>query len=145
MQGYFQIASFNVPPVNGEPNELALVDYVVISRRSRDRAGLRYQRRGVGEEGNVANFVQTETVMRVLVGQSLSLGSAYPTEPFPQRDGLTNVFSYVQLRGSSTSKRCDAPSILTCPPFSSTLLEPIRVRAKAPPTTRDRTDSCTAR
>jgi len=68
MQGYFQIASFNVPPVDGEPDELALVDYVVISRRSRDRAGLRYQRRGVGEEGNVANFVQTESVMRVQVG-----------------------------------------------------------------------------
>ena len=72
MQGYFQIASFSVPPVNGEPDELALVDYIVISRRSRDRAGLRYQRRGVGEEGNVANFVQTESVTRVRVSRSLS-------------------------------------------------------------------------
>jgi len=82
MQGYFQMASFDVPPVNGEPDELALVEYAVISRRSRDRAGLRYQRRGVGEEGNVANFVQTESVTRVQVGQSLPLGSAYPTEVF---------------------------------------------------------------
>ena len=71
MQGYFQIASFSVPPVNGEPDELALVDYIVISRRSRDRAGLRYQRRGVGDEGNVANFVQTESVTRVQVSQFL--------------------------------------------------------------------------
>jgi hypothetical protein len=70
MQGYFQIASFHVPPINGEPDELALVDYVVISRRSRDRAGLRYQRRGVGEEGNVANFVETESVMKVQVSRS---------------------------------------------------------------------------
>ena len=67
MQGYFQIASFNVPPMNGEPDELVPVDYIVISRRSRDRAGLRYQRRGVGEEGNVANFVETESVVRVQV------------------------------------------------------------------------------
>lgn len=103
MQGYFQIASFGVPPVDGEPDELALVDYVVISRRSRDRAGLRYQRRGVGEEGNVANFVQTESVTRVQVGRPLPLGAACPTKLFVQRDGLTNVFSYVQLRGSSTS------------------------------------------
>ena len=70
MQGYFQIASFNVPPMNGEPDELSLVDYIVISRRSRDRAGLRYQRRGVGEEGNVANFVQTESIARVQVSRS---------------------------------------------------------------------------
>lgn len=74
MQGYFQIASFNVPPMNGESDELALVDYIVISRRSRDRAGLRYQRRGVGEEGNVANFVQTESIVRVHVSRTLSLG-----------------------------------------------------------------------
>ena len=102
MQGYFQIASFSVPPVGGEPDELASVDYVVISRRSRDRAGLRYQRRGVGEEGNVANFVQTESVMRVQVSR-FYLGPAHPTKVFTQREGLTNVFSYVQLRGSSTS------------------------------------------
>lgn len=76
MQGYYQIASFRVPPMSGEPDELALVDYVVISRRSRDRAGLRYQRRGVAEEGNVANFVETESVVRVQVSRSSSPGSA---------------------------------------------------------------------
>ena len=83
MQGYFQIASFNVPPVNGEPDELALVDYIVISRRSRDRAGLRYQRRGVGEDGNAANFVQTESVMRVRVSRSLPPDPACQTKGFP--------------------------------------------------------------
>ena len=76
MQGYYQVASFNVPPMGGEPDELALVDYVVISRRSRDRAGLRYQRRGVGEEGTVANFVETESVVRVQVSRPSPLGSA---------------------------------------------------------------------
>ena len=67
MQGYFQMASFDVPPMNGEPDELTSVDYIVISRRSRDRAGLRYQRRGVSEEGSAANFVETESVVRVQV------------------------------------------------------------------------------
>ena len=38
-----------------------------MSRRSRDRAGLRYQRRGVDDAAHVANFVETETITRVEV------------------------------------------------------------------------------
>ena len=68
--------------MNGEPGELASVDYIVISRRSRDRAGFRYQRRGIGEEGNVANFVQTESVVRVLVSRFLISLSSGPTKFF---------------------------------------------------------------
>ena len=82
MQGYFQIASFDVPPMNGEPDEFASVDYIVISRRSRDRAGLRYQRRGVGEEGNVANFVETESIARVQASQSWLPGCGLPKRSF---------------------------------------------------------------
>lgn len=40
---------------------------MVVSRRSRYRAGLRYQRRGIDDDANVANFVETETIMRVEV------------------------------------------------------------------------------
>ncbi|KAL1743446.1 SacI homology domain-containing protein [Schizophyllum fasciatum] len=81
MQGYYQISSFRTPvdPITGEQ---ASVDYMVISRRSRDRAGLRYQRRGIDDDARVANFVETETVMRV------------------EREGSHNVFSYLQIRGS---------------------------------------------
>ena len=89
MQGYFQIANFGIPrePEASEEGESALVDYVLISRRSRDRAGLRYQRRGIDDDANVANFVETETIMRV------------------EREGLQNVFSYVQVRGSSAFRQ----------------------------------------
>jgi len=66
MQGYFQIASFVVPSERGEGEECH-VDYTIISRRSKDRAGLRYQRRGIDEEAHVANFVETETIMRLEV------------------------------------------------------------------------------
>lgn len=59
------------------------VDLVLISRRSRDRAGLRFQRRGIDEEGNVANFVETEMIIRVKV------------------EGKWSIFSFVQVRGSS--------------------------------------------
>ncbi|KAI0345325.1 hypothetical protein BDW22DRAFT_1426997 [Trametopsis cervina] len=84
MQGFFQIATFGIPrePEASEDGEVALVDYVLISRRSRDRAGLRYQRRGIDDDANVANFVETETIMRV------------------EREGFQNVFSHVQIRGS---------------------------------------------
>ncbi|KZT71284.1 hypothetical protein DAEQUDRAFT_724233 [Daedalea quercina L-15889] len=84
MQGYYQIAAFHVPrePVASEEGDAALVDYIVVSRRSRDRAGLRYQRRGIDDDANVANFVETETIMRV------------------EREGFSNVFSHTQIRGS---------------------------------------------
>ncbi|CED82657.1 Phosphoinositide phosphatase SAC1 [Phaffia rhodozyma] len=54
------------------------VRLTVISRRSRDRAGLRYQRRGIDDEGDVANFVETEQIV--------------------QAEGRT--FSFTQIRGS---------------------------------------------
>ncbi|KZT09631.1 uncharacterized protein LAESUDRAFT_722598 [Laetiporus sulphureus 93-53] len=84
MQGFYQVSSFHVPrePVALEEGQYALVDYILVSRRSRDRAGLRYQRRGIDDEANVANFVETETIMRV------------------EREGFTNIFSHVQIRGS---------------------------------------------
>lgn len=50
LQGHFQSATFYIgdgdaaDPEQGQP-----VEYALISRRSRDRAGLRYQRRGIDE------------------------------------------------------------------------------------------------
>ncbi|KAF7134075.1 hypothetical protein CNMCM5793_005704 [Aspergillus hiratsukae] len=51
----------------------------VISRQSSRRAGTRFNSRGIDDDGNVANFVETETVLWI-------------------SHGLT--FSYVQIRGS---------------------------------------------
>ncbi|KZT26550.1 hypothetical protein NEOLEDRAFT_1132067 [Neolentinus lepideus HHB14362 ss-1] len=84
MQGYYQVASFHVPrePVASEEGDSALVDYILVSRRSRERGGLRYQRRGIDDEANVANFVETEVITRV------------------EREGTTNIFSYTIIRGS---------------------------------------------
>ncbi|KAJ6497000.1 SacI homology domain-containing protein [Mycena vitilis] len=82
MQGYYQISKFTIPPDSVTNEEDAEVDYIIASRRSRDRAGLRYQRRGIDDDAHVANFVETETIMRV------------------EREGRSNVFAYVQLRGS---------------------------------------------
>ncbi|XP_058527552.1 phosphatidylinositide phosphatase SAC2 [Ochotona princeps] len=54
------------------PQEATCVDDVhprflvaLISRRSRHRAGMRYKRRGVDKNGNVANYVETEQLIHV--------------------------------------------------------------------------------
>ncbi|XP_038614421.1 phosphatidylinositide phosphatase SAC2 isoform X1 [Tachyglossus aculeatus] len=54
------------------PQEPCCVDDVhprflvaLISRRSRHRAGMRYKRRGVDKNGNVANYVETEQLIHV--------------------------------------------------------------------------------
>ncbi|KAH9835944.1 SAC1-recessive suppressor of secretory defect [Teratosphaeria destructans] len=55
----------------------------LISRRSISRAGLRYLRRGVDDDGNVANYVETEQILS------------------PQSwDTSAKTFSLVQVRGS---------------------------------------------
>ncbi|KAH7889626.1 SacI homology domain-containing protein [Phlebopus sp. FC_14] len=84
VQGHFQIASFQIPTRSYMTSDetTSPLDYIIASRRSRQRAGLRYQRRGVDDEAHVANFVETETILRV------------------QRNGISNVFGFEQIRGS---------------------------------------------
>ncbi|KAL4909898.1 hypothetical protein BDW74DRAFT_45380 [Aspergillus multicolor] len=55
----------------------------LISRRSVKRPGLRYLRRGVDDNGNTANTVETEQILSV-----------------PDWDSSHNIYSYLQLRGS---------------------------------------------
>ncbi|KAJ3342359.1 hypothetical protein HDU93_002475 [Gonapodya sp. JEL0774] len=57
-------------------------DYILISRRSKERSSVRFQRRGLDSEGHVSNFVETEQIV------SLSLL------------GRRHDASYVQIRGS---------------------------------------------
>ncbi|XP_062352535.1 phosphatidylinositide phosphatase SAC2 isoform X1 [Cinclus cinclus] len=67
------------------PQESSCVDDIhptflvaLISRRSRHRAGMRYKRRGVDKNGNVANYVETEQLIHV----------------------HNHTLSYIQTRGS---------------------------------------------
>lgn len=80
MQGYYQTSAFRIPPepplhtstgcltAATQQEGEDVVEYTIVSRRSRDRAGLRYQRRGIDDEARVANFVETETIMYLEVG-----------------------------------------------------------------------------
>ncbi|KAF9536944.1 hypothetical protein EC957_009340 [Mortierella hygrophila] len=74
MQGYVEIE----PCVIEEQS----FEFTLISRRSRDRSGLRYQRRGIDEHGNTANFVETEQLLRIV------------------RHDSDHQVSFVQTRGS---------------------------------------------
>ncbi|KAF9924414.1 hypothetical protein FBU30_005618 [Linnemannia zychae] len=74
MQGYVEI----VPCVIEEQS----FEFTLISRRSRERSGLRYQRRGIDEQGNTANFVETEQLLRIV------------------RHDSDHQVSFVQTRGS---------------------------------------------
>ncbi len=58
-------------------------EVTLISRRSTKRAGLRYLRRGVDEEGNVANAVETEQLL-------------FPVDA----EWSAKIYSFVQTRGS---------------------------------------------
>lgn len=58
------------------------VEMLIISRRSVERPGLRYQRRGVNDAGGVANFIETEFIMAIRI------------------EGREHLTSYVQTRGS---------------------------------------------
>uniref|UniRef100_A0A336M9Y8 CSON012683 protein n=1 Tax=Culicoides sonorensis TaxID=179676 RepID=A0A336M9Y8_CULSO len=55
IQGYIKIEQC---VIDGENYTLA-----ICSRRSRYRAGTRYKRRGVDQDGNVANYVETEQIL----------------------------------------------------------------------------------
>ncbi|TGJ82116.1 hypothetical protein E0Z10_g6638 [Xylaria hypoxylon] len=96
------------------PQERASIDlrpsekkYVitVVSRRSVKRAGLRYHRRGVDDEGFAANSVETEQILST-----------------PSWEPSSKIFSFVQVRGS-------IPLFFTQSPYS---LKPIPVLRHSP-------------
>jgi hypothetical protein len=76
------IAAFDARParLNGHS-----IHFALISRRSRFRAGTRYFKRGIDEEGHVANFNETEQIVTV---------------DSPGGEDTTARMSYVQIRGS---------------------------------------------
>ncbi|KAF9651242.1 inositol polyphosphate phosphatase [Thelephora ganbajun] len=77
IQGYVGIftMALSAPPTNGAP---VVATLSLISRLGWKRAGTRFNTRGIDDDGNTANFVETETI--------------FSTDQ--------HCFSYVQVRGS---------------------------------------------
>ena len=65
----------------------------LISRLSCLRAGTRFNSRGIDDDGNVANFVESETIYWAPLGNP-----AMESSPTDRPAGI--CFSYVQIRGS---------------------------------------------
>lgn len=82
------IPSYAVPRQKGD--RAASASLTLISRLSCKRAGTRFNSRGIDDDGNVANFVETETIY----WSSLVATSNTPAK----QSGV--CFSYVQVRGS---------------------------------------------
>lgn len=63
IQGYVQIEKCKVEVGIDEQPHHETFNLAIISRRSRFRAGTRYKRRGVDDEGKCANYVETEQLV----------------------------------------------------------------------------------
>ncbi|KAG0132819.1 putative phosphoinositide phosphatase (Sac1) [Tuber indicum] len=78
------------------------LSFILITRRSRHRAGTRYFTRGVDESGNVANFNETEQI--VIIGDSTGGLGGYDQYSIASGGKASTqqakVFSFVQTRGS---------------------------------------------
>jgi hypothetical protein len=80
--------------------------FIIISRRSRFRAGTRYFSRGIDEDGNVSNFNETEQAI-ILNDEASKSPISYTGDEGLHYDKLratvgkeAQVLSYVQTRGS---------------------------------------------
>ena len=73
--------------------------FVLITRKSRHRAGTRYFARGIDESGNVANFNETEQI--VVIGDSTGgLAGGDSSSISSGSKQQVQILSYVQTRGS---------------------------------------------
>ncbi|KAI2625923.1 SacI homology domain-containing protein [Hypoxylon sp. NC1633] len=99
-----EVLPFERASVDLRPSEKKFV-ITVISRRSTRRAGLRYLRRGIDDNGYAANYVETEQILA---------NSTW--------DHSSKIFSFVQVRGS-------IPLFFTQSPYS---LKPIPVLQHSP-------------
>ncbi|KAG0665880.1 hypothetical protein C6P46_005974 [Rhodotorula mucilaginosa] len=98
----------DAPPT---PSAVTL-ELTVVSRRSTERPGLRYQRRGINASGQVANFVETEFIVEC------------------KREGTPHVGSFVQTRGSIPIYWSQSPWALKPPPVLERTPEESRAAMK---------------
>ena len=87
--------NISVDDSGANPQPYLRYDQILISRRSRFRAGTRFTRRGADDTGAVANFVETEQIVIVWKQQNNTDG-VFDIE----NQKLIGVMSYVQTRGS---------------------------------------------
>lgn len=87
----FGMMSITSATIKGTP-----LTFVLITRRSRHRAGTRYLSRGIDDEGHVSNFNEAEQT--IVLNDSAGSGAVSNGKPVGAPE--TQVLSYVQTRGS---------------------------------------------
>lgn len=96
------LARFWVPLIHGFISSKRLyigidINWTLISRRSSKRAGTRFNSRGIDNEGNVSNFVETEQIVDDYHFEEITLDNPIRSSSNPKPYTQT---SFVQVRGS---------------------------------------------
>ncbi|EMD35062.1 hypothetical protein CERSUDRAFT_54339 [Gelatoporia subvermispora B] len=130
-------AHWLVPLIHGHVDQAKLtvlgrvIFITLIARRSRHHAGARFLKRGVNDEGNVANEVETEQI----VSETLTTPFYYPAprdSPGYQRGRRPspNYTSYVQYRGSIPICWTQEPNSMSPrPPIEISVMDPFYTAA----------------
>ncbi|KAG8884546.1 phosphatidylinositol-3,5-bisphosphate 5-phosphatase [Tulasnella sp. 332] len=116
------------------PTELSvlgrMVYVTVIARRSRHFAGARYLKRGVNEEGNVANEVETEQIVHEANTTPFYRPTPRGSDQHATRSPAPNYTSYVQYRGSiPVFWAQDTSQTHVKPPIEITIVDPFYTAA----------------
>ncbi|KAG2363998.1 polyphosphoinositide phosphatase [Suillus spraguei] len=107
-----------------------VVFVTLIARRSRHYAGARYLTRGVNEEGNVANEVETEQIVSEALTTPFYFPPAGPSTGEYQRRPSPQYTSYVQYRGSIPIYWTQETTSMTPrPPIEISVVDPFYVAA----------------
>ncbi|KAJ7068496.1 inositol polyphosphate phosphatase [Mycena amicta] len=103
IQGYVGVTTMALPapPTDGKP---AIVTLSLISRLSWKRAGTRFNSRGVDDDGNVANSVETETMFTTdqQCVSSVQVRGSVPL--FWEQQGLQTFGQKIQITRPTTSQ-----------------------------------------
>ncbi|OEH75493.1 endonuclease exonuclease phosphatase family related protein [Cyclospora cayetanensis] len=93
-------------PTSGGAARVLAVELLLICRRSCRRGGTRYNARGIDDEGDVANFAESEQRVRLLQLESLSSSSR-------SRTGMPRTSRFTRPRVSAHSCSSTASSVET--------------------------------
>ncbi|KAK0562422.1 hypothetical protein OC844_002712 [Tilletia horrida] len=88
------------PQSDAEPPTLG-AELFLISRRAKERVGLRYQRRGLNDQGECANTVETEQILLLTRRQVVYGPGKTFTSPSTEREHVGyRLSTFTQVRGS---------------------------------------------
>ncbi|KAK3309491.1 SAC1 family phosphatidylinositol-3-phosphatase [Chaetomium strumarium] len=112
------------------------VTIALITRRSRHRAGTRYFTRGLDDQGNAANYNETEQVLILndsaagLGGSASSSGPGWQRNPSGEGKDM-QIMSYVQTRGSVPAYWAEVNTLKYTPKLQIRAIEAAFPAAKA--------------